>query len=385
MPLFTVPFQYRDQDIWLPVGVNGGRPVLFLLDTGSELTLADPLIVKNVTGGRPFQIHELSGSSPATLAVFDSVKIAGATISKVKGAVAPLAAMRRLTGRPAYGVIGYSLLHRYAIQIDYQKQVIRFWKPGTFAQAAMVPGAIRLPLIRANIDRYSISAQVGDDKDRQWLFVIDTGFSGFISIQSDIAHRTGLLDAGTVRVTAMEKGLNNPFIVQKIRASLIRIGSVKLVGRVVQIDPDNHFAPNGLIGNRFLQNYRVTIDPGTGWMWLDRVTRDEQHDLAARPKLGCDVAWVGGVWKVSYIAPWSPAYYAGIEPGDVLLEVNGSPVGGTADPLAFIPTQNPKVVGLELSRNGYVYSLWIKPSSPFTWSAPKPKVKPLQLDKRIIK
>ncbi len=384
-PLFTVPFQYRDHNIWLQGAINGGRPVLFLLDTGSELMLADPHIVKHVTSGGPLQIHELSGSSPATSAEFDSVKIAGTTISKVKGAIAPLGAMRRLTGRPVYGVIGYSLLHRYAIQIDYQKQLIRFWQPGTFAQAAMEQRAIRLPLIWANKDRYSISVEVGNDGSRQWPFVIDTGFSGFISIQSDTARRTGLLDAGTVRVTELEKGLNNPFIVQKIRASHIRIGTMKLVARVVQIDPDNRFAPNGLIGNRFLQNYQVTIDPGAGSMWLDRVTQDEEHDSAARPKLGCDGTWVNGMWRINYVAPWSPAYYAGIEPGDILLEVNDHPVAGSADPLAFIPAKNPKVVGLELSRNGTLYSLWIKPSSPFTWSAPKPNVKPLKLDKRVAK
>ena len=201
-------------------------------------------------------------------------------------------------------------------------------------------------------------------------FVVDTGFSGFLSLKSDYAQQAGLLNAGTVRVTEMEKGLNNPFIIQKIRASRIRIGPIKLVERVVQIDPDNRFAPNGLIGNRFLQNYRVTIDPGADSIWLKRVSDDEEHDPAARPRLGCNGGWADGTWKVGYVAPWSPAYYAGIEPGDILLEVNGRPVAGSADPLSFIPINNPKVVGLELSRNGTIYSLWVSPSSPFTWAAP---------------
>ncbi|HEX5259809.1 MAG TPA: alpha/beta hydrolase [Sphingomicrobium sp.] len=75
-------------------------------------------------------------------------------------------------------------------------------------------------------------------------------------------------------------------------------------------------------------------------------------ELARRSVLGAGVAVAPGGVKVTAVAPGSPAFAAGLEPGDVIVTVGGAPVADPAQFVALVRGQSAgKRVPFEILRN----------------------------------
>ncbi len=96
----------------------------------------------------------------------------------------------------------------------------------------------------------------------------------------------------------------------------------------------------GGIGSLYVQDARGTGQPSEGNMivpidllppLLDAFRMGETHHLASRPWVGFYVTEASERLVVAGIIEDGPAHRAGIEPGDIVLEVAGAPVGDLAD------------------------------------------------------
>jgi S1-C subfamily serine protease len=94
------------------------------------------------------------------------------------------------------------------------------------------------------------------------------------------------------------------------------------------------------IGSLLVQEATVAGQPTAGNMMvpidllppiLGDLERFGRVDGPARPWLGAYMADAPGGVVVTGLAPKGPAHRAGVQPGDVLVEIDGVPVGGLAD------------------------------------------------------
>ncbi len=94
------------------------------------------------------------------------------------------------------------------------------------------------------------------------------------------------------------------------------------------------------IGSLLVQEATVAGQPTAGNMIvpidllppiIDDLERFGRVDGPARPWLGAYMADAPGGVVVTGLAPKGPAQRAGVQPGDVLVEIDGVPVGGLAD------------------------------------------------------
>ena len=108
----------------------------------------------------------------------------------------------------------------------------------------------------------------------------DTGFAGYLSVLHSMAQESGLLQEDTPRIPVAIHGLRRAVRCDKIRATGIRVGGIDLSGCIIQVETPytEKTRSFGLIGNRFLQNFRVTLDYVGGKLWLERVISKEEPD-----------------------------------------------------------------------------------------------------------
>src|SRR5262249_27296208 len=150
--------------------------------------------------------------------------------------------------------------------------------------------------------------------------LLDTGFGGYISVAQSAAQQSGLLSDRTPRIPGSNYSFSHQFRSDKIRASYLMLGEINLSNRVVQIDVRNNdsFGQTGIVGNRLLQNYRLTIDFPRKKLWMERVTTREEPDETDKLSYGLTLRTDGGMIRVAKVGRYSPADRAGLQVGDVL-------------------------------------------------------------------
>jgi len=76
-------------------------------------------------------------------------------------------------------------------------------------------------------------------------------------------------------------------------------------------------------------------------------------DPATRPRVGLRVKDVPGGAEVGGVRPGSPAEQAGVRVGDVVIEMNGKPIGSAAELETALASLTPEgTVAVQVRRNG---------------------------------
>lgn len=187
-----VPFEVDRNLMIIPLSVNNSRPLRFVLDTGSQGTilnnsqLADSLRLKMVG---TVQVRG-AGSGPMTTAsVAENVtfNIAGIELAGGRLAVHSLTPGSPFAGQD--GVIGRSVFENLVVEVDWEKQILRFYDPARYAYSGT--GAI-LPLTFDEAGRPYTTARVviAGDTAIPVKLVVDTGASHALAL--DVGSHPGI-------------------------------------------------------------------------------------------------------------------------------------------------------------------------------------------------
>jgi predicted aspartyl protease len=129
-----IPFLVSNNLIILPVSINEGPPINFLIDTGVKTsilfskTLGDQL---NLNYTRKLDLVGADGSTILTASVSPNNKL---DMGKIEGLLQTLLVLDEdffelelVIGVPVYGVIGYEFFKYNPVKIDYQKGLMTFY------------------------------------------------------------------------------------------------------------------------------------------------------------------------------------------------------------------------------------------------------------------
>ena len=258
--IFTVPFRLVNGKVVVRASVNGARAQDFVVDTGSEQTVitrptAQRLGILPVTPALSAGVGDV-GLRGLQLARIDSLELGDLTLRNIPCVIKnPPLAVRDLPTRETESLsplaLGYSMI------IDYQLERIIFGK-----HIPVEPADFKLPL-----RLYRLATVQGTiDGSRQANFIIDTG-GAVISISQASANALGNHDLGRkirLRVYGSSGWDTEAFLLPGVNLAFdagIQYRNFSVI--VLNLDMPSAllgFQVGGIVGHRFLSNYRASID-----------------------------------------------------------------------------------------------------------------------------
>jgi hypothetical protein len=323
-----LPFDYRARHVWLKASVNGGPPEDFLFDTGASVTVLDSAWAAThglKTSGR-MQAAGAGAAGGASFTTLGSLRVAspandGVELHDVKVAVLDVnPSFEPMFWRSMAGVIGYDVISRFVVTVDYDDSLLVLHDPATWTYTGT-----EKPL--SMVMNGTVPALKGkfDDAD-EGLFRLDVGSSSTVDVHAPFAKRTGILNrmGKTTRFDGV--GFGGTFSSDVGRLRSMSLGPYEWDDPVVTVShaTEGAFASEefaGNIGNRILERFKVTFDYERRQVYLEPGKRYADRDQLTRT--GVLLTKRSGQVGVESVLADSPAERAGLRIGDQVLAVDG--------------------------------------------------------------
>jgi hypothetical protein len=331
--------------ILLPVTVNG-RTLSFCVDTGAWKTVFDSSLqaelgpqvgssaVMTPAGQLTVPLHRCPKASVGPLDLTQVQDIACHDLTQ----------MRYASGKDIYGILGMDFLHKYAIEFDTDEGNCRLWvaAPQSWSKQA---NAQPLAFDQSNRPYVTITLPGGKPE----AFLIDTGANVSTlrdSCFDELAGQGSLVVAGPVSGYAAA----GTFYGQIGFVSEIKLDAYSHQG--TRLDRD----PASALGIRYLSRYRVKLDlPGSKAYFAPGKRFTAAEPIATS---GLSVLQVNGEKVVSSVERGGPGAVQRIQPGDVILSVDGRDAN-SCDMVALHETltREPGAkVAMQLRRSGQAFN-----------------------------
>lgn len=272
----SIPFELRDNHIYLRVGVNNSEPLLFILDTGASSIIsrrcAESLDLEVRGGERGYGVGEDSVEAASVRNV--SLHLPGVTLSGQSVAVLPLESLQTSLGRPVDGILGYNFFRRLVVEIDYASRIINLYSPEGYRYRG---GGERIPLI---VDEDSglifTRAQVKPTNRAplNGLFEIDSGGGHALILNRPFVERHKLLMPAQKAHPVLVGGVVGSSSAVQGMVEGLRLGRARVenVGTFFSLAREGMLASeefDGNIGNEVLRRYKIVFDYSRRQMILE--------------------------------------------------------------------------------------------------------------------
>jgi hypothetical protein len=255
------------------------------------------------------------------------------------------------------GVIGYAMLSRYIVSIDYEKQYMEWFAPGPFAYPRkgllLSPQINRLP---------AHPFMIQELQTKNYPMLIDIGAGLNLLFSERFAKEAGVLDPARKSWITSGEGIGGQIELRLTLLRSLRIGPYRFKKIPITIFDDSNNVTNyphwaGLIGNDLLRRFNIILNYPAGEIHLrpNRFFYDE-FDYAY---IGMELYLIDGLITVGFVALNSPAQEAGLEVGDEIVAINKT-VGGKLDAYKAELAHAEKKVNIIYKRNGKIASTVIK-------------------------
>ena len=249
----TFAFEWRDGLIFLPLRINGSKPLSFVLDTGSTRILIDRKLAADL-GLKASGTGSLQGAGAGRIPIefIHDVNIAlpGVESAGYDLSTADLQPLEAVDGGKVDGIIGCPLLSRFVITVDYAAKQLTLTLPEAFhannaAQVLPIELREKWPFVKGEL-------VLPGPVTVQDSFLIDSGSSDAVdhpivmTLQSRVSSKSGVgLGAEVQGATA--------------RAISFHLGRYAVEGPLVACCGGTA-ATSKLIGNEILRRFTVTFD-----------------------------------------------------------------------------------------------------------------------------
>ncbi|MBC8003149.1 MAG: aspartyl protease family protein [Opitutaceae bacterium] len=316
--------------ILMPVELENGTSCIFLLDTGAATSIVDTKLADklNISIHGTTKMRGVGGEVEGQQVRPQFLRIGSILLERPNLVSLPMSGVSAGLGREIHGLLGWDILRRFVVEIDYAAARVVFHEPTDFdppsdVESMPLTDAVT-PLIRAHL-LFSNHDPAGG------LFQLDTGFSSAIRVNRDFTDRHKLLQAAGPTVEDQALGTGGTETIRRGRAVGLQSGRFVISHPIVSFYRERKSAPGGErsignLGGEFLRRFKITLDAGGQRLWLEPTSALTQMDELDMTGLRL-VATGNGLQTVlvSQVLGGSPAARAGIRNGDELTRVNGKP------------------------------------------------------------
>lgn len=255
------------------------------------------------------------------------------------------------------GVIGYAMLSRYIVSIDYEKQLMEWYSPAPFSYPKK--GLLLHPQINRLPAHPFLLQEV---QSKSYPMLIDIGAGLNLLFSERFAKEAGVLDPTRKSWITSGEGIGGQIELRLTLLRSLRIGPYRFKKIPVTIFEDSNNVTNyphwaGLIGNDLLRRFNIVINYPAGEMHLrpNKFFYDE-FDYAY---LGMELYLIDGLITIGFVASGSPAQEAGLEVGDEIVAINKT-VGSKLDAFKTELAHATKKVSVIYKRRGKIATTVVK-------------------------
>jgi len=337
----------------------------FVLDTGSSGISLDSTTVQYF-GLKPVPtertIRGIAGIHKVSFLYNQQLHFPGITVNNLDFHVNDYSILTAVYGERIDGIIGYSILSRYIMKVNYDSMRVSFWSKGT----------IRYPrggyLLKPSINQLvSQPLRVKDEKAVNSRFLYDMGAGLCLLLTKDFVKDSALLRKKRKRYVKEGEGLGGKIDMELMVITEVKVGPYRFRNVPVYVFDDvNNITSypymGGLIGNDILRRFNVILNYAQGDIHLMPNSHyDEKFDYSYS---GIELYLVEGVIIIGDVAKGSPGEAAGIKEGDIVISVNKNFTQNLNQYKLALQKPNEKII-LLLRRDGELKSIEMKVKSIF--------------------
>lgn len=295
----------------------------FILDTGSsgislDSTTVEYLQLKPVASERT--IRGIAGIRKVSFLYNQQLTFPGLRIDSLNFHINNYEILTAVYGERIDGIIGYAVLSRYIVKLDYDSMRISFHTKGTIRYPR--GGYLLKPVIN------QLPAQpltVRDEKTIHSRFIYDMGAGVCMIFSKDFVDDSNFMDKNRKRWVKEGEGLGGKIDMELLVIREVKIGPYKFRKVPVFIFDDvNNITSypymGGLIGNDILRRFNVILNYEKNDFHI--TPNSHFSDLFDYSYSGVELYLINGQILIGDVAKGSPAEVAGLKEGDEVLAIN---------------------------------------------------------------
>jgi predicted aspartyl protease len=165
------------------VSINNRGPFDFLVDTGTNTTLIDPELAKELglTPKDNLQLASLASATNVSRYYLQTFRVGPASVSNQEALAVPLPQLTALDHK-IRGVLGMNFLLHFSFRLNYDRRTLELYPD---PEAANAPAGLRVPA-EINESRLLIKVASSASPRGSWKLALDSGIAQFLVFQQRI-------------------------------------------------------------------------------------------------------------------------------------------------------------------------------------------------------
>jgi hypothetical protein len=295
----------------------------FILDTGSggislDSTTVENLKLKPVPSDK--LIRGIAGIKKVGFLYNQTLRLPNLTIDSLNFHVNDYSILTNVYGEHIDGIIGYAVLSRYIIKLNYDSSYVEFWTKGSLKYPR---GGFLLKPIITTLPIQTV--RVKDERNINARFLYDIGAGMNMILSTDFVEDSAFLSKKRKLYTKQAQGLGGKIDMAMTVIKEIKLGPYRFKNVPVYVFDDVYNATSypylgGLIGNDLLRRFNVIMNY-------------EKRDIHLMPNshykepfdysyTGLDLYYIDGNILLGDVAEGSPSQKAGLQEGDIIVAIN---------------------------------------------------------------
>jgi predicted aspartyl protease len=296
----AIPFQYENKHIFIDVEING-EIYYFLFDSGADFSVIDPSFIKNLDYKKVAKVGARGSSikaQKAELVELSAIRISNVEFKSIGAALMDLSFINNdypCSPRPIVGVIGANILRKSNWQIDFANKKIVF--SDNLNNLNLSSKVIELKIIPKSWGSPFANLNINGVKK---TFRLDTGSSGSITTGTEFRKELNKTNKN-VNYTSITRSDKQKIKFTNYYAQIeqISFGEFKLNDQLISLEN----GVSSLIGNEFLENYRITFDWKNNKLLLDSINKViEQsfvdYEILLKPNFSNNRIEISGIYNL---------------------------------------------------------------------------------------
>ncbi|MDP9229308.1 MAG: aspartyl protease family protein [Bacteroidota bacterium] len=295
----------------------------FILDTGSGGISLDSLTVQylklSVTPSDK-TIRGIAGIRKVSFVMNQQLKLPRLTIDSLNFHINDYAILTSVYGEQIDGIIGYSVLSRYILFVNYDSSHIDFYSKGRIKYPRggylLKPFIFTLPIQNVRIrDEHAIHSR----------FLYDMGAGLCLMLSSDFVKDSTLLKKKRKKFVKEAEGLGGKIDMEMTVVTEVKLGPYKFHNVPTYIFNDDYNVTSypylgGILGNDLLRRFNVILNYDKRDFYITPNQHyNEPFDYSYS---GIELYYINGLIVIGDVAKGSSAEAVGIKEGDIVISVN---------------------------------------------------------------
>lgn len=295
----------------------------FILDTGSggislDSTTAEYFKVNRTPSEKT--IRGIAGMRKVSFVYNQKLHLPGLTIDSLNFHINDYEILTNVYGERIDGIIGYSVLSRYIVKLDYDSSIVSFY----------TKGYLKYPkggyLLRPIITTLPVQvARVRDSKTITSRFLFDMGAGLCLMLTSDFVKDSAFISSKRKMFVKEAEGLGGKVDMRASVIKEVKVGPYKFRNVPVYIFDDDYNVTSypylgGILGNDLLRRFNVILNYERRDIYITPNTHfTDQFDYAYT---GIELYNINGLIVIGDVAVGSPAEKSGLKEGDIVIGIN---------------------------------------------------------------